>query len=164
MELQHHGILGQKWGKKNGPPYPLSRTGDWSAAERRSQKKNYKALNREARRHRHNASVPDSLKKNIENRISDRAKQNVDTLNEAFSKNISKSKNYYDLKDNVRIYLSDSGLRNKDYKDVLNAYVNYNNELKKAINEEIGKYANKPLHRYYNTQKVGDFVYNTLRA
>lgn len=22
--LKHHGILGQKWGKKNGPPYPLS--------------------------------------------------------------------------------------------------------------------------------------------
>lgn len=21
--LMHHGILGQKWGKKNGPPYPL---------------------------------------------------------------------------------------------------------------------------------------------
>lgn len=24
-ELMHHGIDGQKWGKKNGPPYPLSR-------------------------------------------------------------------------------------------------------------------------------------------
>lgn len=22
--LQHHGILGQRWGKRNGPPYPLS--------------------------------------------------------------------------------------------------------------------------------------------
>lgn len=23
-ELQHHGIIGQKWGKRNGPPYPLN--------------------------------------------------------------------------------------------------------------------------------------------
>ena len=28
--LSHHGILGQKWGKKNGPPYPL----DSKTAER----------------------------------------------------------------------------------------------------------------------------------
>lgn len=32
-ELEHHGILGQKWGVKNGPPYPLS-GGDYSARER----------------------------------------------------------------------------------------------------------------------------------
>lgn len=26
--LQHHGRLGQRWGKKNGPPYPLSGSGN----------------------------------------------------------------------------------------------------------------------------------------
>lgn len=30
--LKHHGILGQKWGVKNGPPYPLS-GGDYSKSE-----------------------------------------------------------------------------------------------------------------------------------
>ena len=31
--LQHHGILGQKWGHRNGPPYPLS-GGDYSKLEK----------------------------------------------------------------------------------------------------------------------------------
>lgn len=33
--LAHHGILGMKWGKKNGPPYPLG-SGDHSAAEKKA--------------------------------------------------------------------------------------------------------------------------------
>lgn len=34
-ELYHHGIRGQKWGKRNGPPYPLG-GGDYSEAEKRA--------------------------------------------------------------------------------------------------------------------------------
>ena len=34
-ELYHHGILGQRWGRKNGPPYPLG-TGDHSASEKKA--------------------------------------------------------------------------------------------------------------------------------
>ncbi len=33
--LKHHGILGQKWGKKNGPPYPLGAS-DHSASEKKA--------------------------------------------------------------------------------------------------------------------------------
>lgn len=33
-EFAHHGIQGQKWGEKNGPPYPLNRS-DYSSAEKR---------------------------------------------------------------------------------------------------------------------------------
>ena len=33
--LEHHGIRGQKWGRKNGPPYPLD-AADHSAAERKA--------------------------------------------------------------------------------------------------------------------------------
>lgn len=32
--LKHHGIVGQKWGQRNGPPYPLG-GGDYSPRERR---------------------------------------------------------------------------------------------------------------------------------
>lgn len=42
--LAHHGILGQKWGKRNGPPYPLG-GGDYTAAERKAIYKKRKQKN-----------------------------------------------------------------------------------------------------------------------
>lgn len=34
-ELYHHGIQGQRWGKRNGPPYPLDKS-DYSSAEKKA--------------------------------------------------------------------------------------------------------------------------------
>lgn len=34
-DIQHHGVLGQRWGKRNGPPYPLS-SGKHSASEKKA--------------------------------------------------------------------------------------------------------------------------------
>ena len=44
MELSHHGILNQKWGVRNGPPYPLG-GGDYSAAEKKAIRNKRKAGN-----------------------------------------------------------------------------------------------------------------------
>lgn len=44
IDLMHHGIKGQKWGEKNGPPYPLS-GGSFSASERKAKYKKRRRIN-----------------------------------------------------------------------------------------------------------------------
>lgn len=41
-DLTHHGILGQKWGKKNGPPYPLADSKHSSREKKAGWKKSLK--------------------------------------------------------------------------------------------------------------------------
>jgi len=38
LSIAHHGILGMKWGRLNGPPYPLGK-GDHSANEKKAASK-----------------------------------------------------------------------------------------------------------------------------
>lgn len=49
-ELMHHGIRGQKWGTRNGPPYPLS-GGQYSYAEVKFKKKTSKKYSESNKKH-----------------------------------------------------------------------------------------------------------------
>lgn len=79
MELQHHGILGQKWGKKNGPPYPLSRTGDWSASEKKKLRKERKKYAKQLQKKLNNAT---QLQRSTEYAISGNSKRLTKALKE----------------------------------------------------------------------------------
>lgn len=50
LTLSHHGIFGQKWGKRNGPPYPLGEN-DLSAAERKADTGDIKRVKRDSKGH-----------------------------------------------------------------------------------------------------------------
>lgn len=55
--LEHHGILGQKWGKKNGPPYPLSSEQMTSRELRKNQKRNYIELKKAYKKQKNNPAT-----------------------------------------------------------------------------------------------------------
>lgn len=66
--ISHHGILGMKWGKQNGPPYPLDEH-QKSSAEKRAAKDAYDKLSpkkkREQKRAEYERMSDDERKKRI---------------------------------------------------------------------------------------------------
>jgi len=58
-KLEHFGIKGQKWGKRNGPPYPLDPE-DHSAAEKKASNKSW-GIKRSSKENTGNTKAADKL-------------------------------------------------------------------------------------------------------
>lgn len=92
-ELYHHGIKGQSWGVKNGPPYPLNATGRALAKQQRLYKKQQKAMAeataaaKYARTHNKSGGLT-GRKFEVDDRY----------LNKAINRRMAAAHDYYDLK------------------------------------------------------------------
>lgn len=75
--IAHHGILGMKWGRKNGPPYPLSRS--VSTGSRLKTIGNKKRVVR-------SGGSPEYKKQSRMNRLADKVNSKVDKINNKFAK------------------------------------------------------------------------------
>lgn len=72
--LAHHGILGQKWGHKNGPPYPLD-AGDHSASEKKAgYKKSISGDGRDSQKKKRSNRDKKNLAKELKSSLKDHGK------------------------------------------------------------------------------------------
>lgn len=144
LELYHHGIEGQKWGKRNGPPYPLSKE-DYSAAEKKAVGYR-KQLNRLAMRRNESS---ESMLKNAYNADKVAKKHNEEVLRKG-----NNSKKATELNEKYKHYMNNIELS----KDEINkidieikrisdqlidegfdlARINYNRDV--AVGENIAAY------------------------
>lgn len=72
-ELYHHGVKGQKWGERNGPPYPLKKTEN-------SVEKTDKAGIIKSVRSGHNSNPKQSAPNSIMDHVTDDGKVDVRTF------------------------------------------------------------------------------------
>lgn len=138
--LIHHGIDGQKWGKRNGPPYPLSRK------EKRRIKRSQKKLSRDYkfRIRKKNAKVFREMNK-------DKKLHDLKTISKV---ELIYYKNYaYRYYDDGYRFISTDPYFNQIFKQSVKSNVDYRKYGEKVIDQLLGKYTNsknkeKILNRY----------------
>lgn len=110
-DITHHGILGQKWGKRQGPPYPLDGS-DHSAAEQKAGWK--KSLDKKANRLSSRMDRKISKAEKYHNKISSRREANRSKIESKYDKKISKIDKDIRGFDPIK-----NGLKDKNGRDIL---------------------------------------------
>lgn len=121
-ELYHHGILGQKWGERNGPPYPLS-PGDYSDSER------YDRISGKSRIRYKVANMPLSERRNAEELW--QTHEEIDPIV------YSKSRIYSELTSNLTAEEKSRCLVDIIINDIYYLAINKGHERYKIISEDI---------------------------
>lgn len=131
-ELSHHGILGQKWGQQNGPPYPL-KAGDHSVSEKK-------------------AGWKESLKNKAESESSEIIKKGTKLNSISPYEN---TQTYRAARKRIYTYDSDNEWDNKVYKG---PFALYKMQTTGYMQNEHKFKAAKDLKTPTETQRFNDFV------
>lgn len=121
--LKHHGILGQKWGRKMGPPYPLD-AGDHSATEKKEGYKKSLGGGRNESMYDRHEKKQQRIEKKYDKKIAKNEKSRSEIMS-AREKNRGKIEKKYDKK--ISSYQKDidsfdqikDGVKDKKGRDIL---------------------------------------------
>lgn len=166
LYLAHHGILGQKWGKKMGPPYPLD-GGDHSASEKKAGWRESLDERKRDKQQRKESKLIDKVSKKYGRTTGG------ETLNRYSKKSKTIKKRSKELNDiaerakDLDLGLEDLTPGTKEYKRVKSqrdkAIREYKQRCAKITDDIIGKYGDRQIGNLKaNKQTYREMVYESL--